>query len=92
MEAGVQLLFCVGEVAVRRVSKSFYGRFGPTRNFYSPLAPARTHHGQLPDAPLRQPARILHTGPIANKFLTPSRLPRKLQPSSHFFAALADRL
>jgi hypothetical protein len=39
----------VGAVVVRKVSKGFYGRYGPTRNFYSLLAPARTHYGQLPE-------------------------------------------
>jgi hypothetical protein len=38
----------VGEVVVRKDSKGFYGRFGPTRNFYSLLAATRTHYGRLP--------------------------------------------
>jgi hypothetical protein len=38
----------VGEVVVRQVSKRFYAALWPTRNFYSLLAAARTHYGQLP--------------------------------------------
>jgi len=53
-----KLLFFVGEVAVRRASKGFYGRFGPTRIFYSLLAAARTHYGLLRAALLRQIALL----------------------------------
>tara|TARA_R110002003_G_scaffold70_34_gene6633 strand:+ start:7140 stop:7577 length:438 start_codon:yes stop_codon:yes gene_type:complete len=53
----------VGAVVVRKVSKGFYGRYGPTRNFYSLLAPARTHYGQLPETCWGQIA--LRSHPIA---------------------------